>query len=268
MAEYIRFRWTRAKAGVTMAFLALLGGLADRAANAEAAHDTARTAAAVDFFPTLTLNGLTGSVKSQFVKLDKDLQTSFAKYDKVIATLSKHVVELKSNVYDKLEANATFLSKQDAGKIYMKDGSEAANSAELGGLTPSSFLHGAGGVATGTATATLSGGLAPLVTANDGSLIVQGQITGNGASVVITNSTANAMTWIATIGGQITDGTLAGDGGKATLALASPANGNLGQATVQLLPAVQNQAFTLTVSTEEGQGGVQTFVGQMVNGDG
>ena len=74
MAEYIRFRWTRTKAGVTMAFLALLGGLVDRAANAEAAHGHAAAApTSSSFFPKLTLNGLSGSVKTQFVKLDKDL---------------------------------------------------------------------------------------------------------------------------------------------------------------------------------------------------
>jgi hypothetical protein len=266
MAEYIRFRWTRAKAGVTMAFLALLGGLADRAANAEAAHGTARTAAAVDFFPTLTLNGLTGSVKTQFAKLDKDLQTSFAKYDKVVATLSKQVVELKSNVYDKLEANATFLSKQDAGKIYMKEGSEAANSAELGGLAPSGFLHGSGGVATGTATATESGGLTPLVTANDGSLVVKAQfVPAEGPAFAIINNTTSAMTWIATIGGTVSSGTLAA--GAISDPLVINDGSDLGQGTVQLLPAVQGQVFTLTVSTEPTPNG-QRFVAQMINGDG
>ncbi len=266
MAEYIRFRWTRAKAGVTMAFLALLGGLADRAANAEGAQGHA---AAAPFFPKLTFNGVPSAIRTQFVKLDKDLQASFAKYDKVIATLDKHVVELKTNVYDKLEANATFLSKTDAGKIYMKEGSAATNSAELGGLGADAFVQGTGAVATGAATATITDGTMPLVSTADRSISVQTEFTGNGASVVITNSSANAMTWVATINGTMpTQGTLGGNGGQATLALAIPAS-LLGQATVQLLPAVPTgPVATLTVSTEPATGGGQTFVAQMLNGDG
>ena len=75
------------------------------------------------------------------------------------------MIGLKANTFDKIyskhQANATFLSKQDAAKVYMKDGSEAANSAQLGGLGPSAFLHGDGGVATGGVTAALNGNLLP-----------------------------------------------------------------------------------------------------------
>jgi hypothetical protein len=59
-------------------------------------------------------------------------------------------------------------------------------------------------------------------------------------------------------------------GGTATISLADP--GDAAQITIQFLPAVQTQAFTLVLSTESadviGEPPSQRFVGQMINGDG
>ncbi len=87
--------------------------------------------------------------------------------------------------------------------------------------------------------------------------------------IELINNTSSAMTWVATIGGSITDGTLNG-GATQSLTLNGASAPDLSQATVQLVPAVQDQAFTLTVSTFAltGPSGGQQFVAQMVNGDG
>lgn len=288
MAAHIRFRWTRTKAGVTMAFLALLGGLGDSAASAQDAHGAARAAASASFFPRLSFNHVGRGVKSAFIKLDKDLQTAFRKATTEAAVLKGNVIELKSNVielksnvtelnsnvselksnvYTKAEANSTFMKSGAAAAEFLSKDGTAANANKLGGLGASAFIHGTGGIATGTATAKLGGNSMPLVTSGDGSLVVRAQVTaGAGPAFTITNSTTEAMTWIATVDGTVTDGSLSA--GATSVPLVINDGNDVGQATVQLLPAVQNQAFTLTVSTEPATGGGQRFVGQMLNGDG
>lgn len=258
MAEYIRFRWTRAKAGVTMAFLALLGGLAEQSASADAGHK-ASAASSSSFEPKLSLRGINGNLRSSLIKLDKAFNTIYAKDQKAISSAV-------NKVYAKIENN--FLTQSDAGKLYLKTDGTAVNSELLGNLAPSAFFHGNGGISTGVATFT--GGItpAPLLKASDGSIIVVCDVVpGNGPTVTITNSTSNAYNWIATINGNApTTGTLA-PGASANLSLNN--GNNVGQATVQLLPAVQTgSASTLTVSTEPGSGGGQTFVAQMLNGAG
>jgi hypothetical protein len=261
MAEYIRFKWTRAKAGVTMAFLALLGGVVERAANADAASGRAAASNPATWTPKLSLGGLNGNLRTSLIAVEKDFQSLYAKDLKSIAAVRSSVIELKSNVYSKIEANAKFLTDKDATLDYLAKDGTAANSSKLGGLSSQAFLQGDGGVATGTATATITDGTVPLVASADKSLTVTAAVTANGQQITITNNTASPMDWIS----GSTHGTIDG-GDHATLGLGTPSS--VDQATIQFLPAVQNQAFTLIVSTEPGAigSGTQRFVAQMLNG--
>ncbi len=266
MAEYIRFKWTRAKAGVTMAFLALLGGVVERAANADAASGHAAASNPATWTPKLSLGGLNGNLRTSLIRVEKDFQSLYAKDQKAIGAVRASVFELKRNVYSKIEVNDKFLTDKDATLDYLAKEGTAANSTKLGGLSPQAFLQGDGGVATGTATATITDGTVPLVESADKALTVTAEVTGNGQQITITNSTASPIDWIT----GNTHGTING-GAQATIGLGTPSS--VDQATVQLLPAVQppavqNQAFTLIVSTEPGAvgSGTQRFVAQMLNG--
>jgi hypothetical protein len=267
MAEYIRFRWTRTKAGVTLAFLALLGGLVDRAASADAANGkTAATETAAPFFPRLTFDGLPSSVKSQFTKLDKDLQHAFDKVQTTTALLKHDVIDLKSDTYTKVETNSVFMKTRSAADQFLDKHATAQDSNELGGLGESDFIHGTGGIATGTRTVQ-PGSTMPLLSSSGGALIVTAAPTAAaGPAFTITNNGTTGMTWVATVDGAIRTGTLAA--GATSDPIVINDGSDAGQATVQLLPAVQDEAFTLTVSALPGSGGGSVFVGQMVNGDG
>jgi hypothetical protein len=110
----------------------------------------------------------------------------------------------------------------------------------------------------------LRGGFTQIVKSADGSLSVAVGGRGNGPAAQITNNTASAMDWVATINGTTSHGSIGGSGGTQVIALG--ANG-FGQATVQFLPAVQSQAFTL-ILTEDGAVGQNTgrFAAQLING--
>jgi hypothetical protein len=261
MAEYIRFKWTRAKAGVTMAFLALLGGVVEQTANAEAARGHAAASNPATWTPKLSLNGITGNLRTSLVKIEKDFQSLYVKDDKAISAVKASVVAFKTKVYSKTQADTTFLTDKDATLDYLGKDGTAANSSELGGLSAQAFLQGDGGIATGTATATITDGTVPLVESADKALTVTAEVTGNGQQIAITNNTASPIDWI----NGSTHGTIDG-GAKQTISLGTP--NSVDQATVQFLPVVQNQAFTLIVSTEPGAvgSGTQRFVAQMLNG--
>jgi hypothetical protein len=212
MAEYIRFKWTRAKAGVTMAFLALLGGVVERAANADAASGHAAASNPATWTPKLSLGGLNGNLRTSLIAVEKDFQSLYAKDLKSIAAVRSSVLELKSNVYSKIEVNAKFLTDKDATLDYLSKDGTAANSTKLGGLSPQAFLQGDGGVATGTATLT-GNGTAPLVSSADGGLTVNALVTASGGQQLeIINNTASPIDWIT----GSTHGTISGNG-KATL---------------------------------------------------
>lgn len=267
MAEYIRFRWTRTKAGVTMAFLALLGGLAEESSSSAATHGKP-VATASSWSPKLSLRGIGGNLRTSLVKIDKSISSLYYKEQKAISSLYYKEQKATSSAINKVYAKVTtnFLSQSDAGKLYLKANGTAANSELLGNLAPSAFFHGNGGISTGLATFTGGVTPVPLLKASDGSIIVVCDVEpGGGPTVTITNNTSNAYNWIATINGNApTAGTLA-PGASANLNLLG--GNNIGQATVQLVPVVQTgSASTLTVSTEPGSGGSQTFIGQMLIG--
>jgi hypothetical protein len=77
MAEYVRFRMAAARVGASMALLALVAGVADKAR--AASHPPGAQTAAAKF---LKLGGLTKTISYDFNKLEKKLitlDTAFAK---------------------------------------------------------------------------------------------------------------------------------------------------------------------------------------------
>jgi hypothetical protein len=267
MAEYVKFRLTAAKAGVTMAFLALLGGIAEAkpwAGKTTRARETAASTA--KWQPVLSLHGVTGSLRTSLVRIERDFATVYAKDQKALAAAT-------GKVYAKIERqlDSTFLTDKDAQGEFLAKDATAADAAELGGKTAGAFIQGSGGVATGGATASLTGGLIGLLHSADGTLTVSVGITASGPEVKIQNNSSSAIDWISSVpvglaASPTNGGTIQGNG-FVTLGLGSAATA---QVTFQFLPAVQSQAFTLVLSTEtaSASAGTQRFVGQMVSGDG
>jgi hypothetical protein len=283
MADYIKFRLSAAKAGVTMAFLALLGGIAEaRPWGGRPARASQSAVRSDKWTPVLSLNGITGNLRTSLLKIENDLTSLYQKDHKLITGAIGGVYhKVTDNFYDKHAANATFLkikgadstflTLKDAGGLLDKDGT-AANSAELGGKTADAFIQGTGGITTGGTTVGVNPGppqFTHLVSSTDGALSAGVQLTGNGSEVQITNNSSASIDWVSSQAAPDNFGTITGNG-MAVISLADP--GDAGQVTIQFLPAVQNQAFTLVVSAEPGAGvgqpPTERFVGQMINGDG
>jgi hypothetical protein len=201
MAEYIKYRVTAAKVGVTMALLGLISGLVERAA-AKPSHGDAKKAAAVDYlkFDThyLKLDGLSTAERNVFLKLEYKLNQVLVgldhKLNQVLVGLDH---KLSSSFYDKHKVDQTFLKIRDAGAEYLKidaasqtylnitdaaskylkiDG-VAADSHKLGGMTSDQFVQGRGGVVSGEATVAGDGSVRPVLQSPDGKFVVT--ISGN-----------------------------------------------------------------------------------------
>ncbi len=203
MAEYIKFRLNAAKVSVSMAFIALLGGLAARAnAQRPQTNDRASTAVRKDkWLPALTVKGLGSGLQSDLAKIettigkvyDKDqsaLTSFYAKEQKAIAAVldktnllvSGLQTDLANSFYDKDQANSTFMKVVDANAQFLKSNGTAANSNELGGFPASAFIQGTGAVGTGA------------VSITDGTIQAQNLLTfpgTNGAIIVVCRPGAN-----------------------------------------------------------------------------
>jgi hypothetical protein len=285
MAEFIKLRLTAAKAGVTMAFLALLGGIATAKPGAENSQ-RAKAANKLDkWTPALSLNGLSANLRGVLIGLEKDLASVFYKEQKDIATLEykehKHIAAvlykehkdfsalsatLQGSYYDKHKTDATFLSQTDAAAEYLKLKDTAANSNELGGLTPSQFIQGTGGVQTNALTisgnSTSPQNLLMLKGTNGSIIVVCTPNPGGGALIQIDNTTGSLIPAIMNGAPISLDPTK-----PTTLATVTP-NGE--QLTLQTFPTSSfNEVATLTISgSEPATGGTVQIVGQMLSGNG
>jgi hypothetical protein len=292
MAEFIRFRFSAAKASVTMAFLALLGGLTAKAAAERSQHDVqAREAKTISWSPKLTLNGLSGNLKTALITVQKDLANVYYKEQKDIASVlykeHKDIVSvlykehkdfsaltntLDANFFNKDQASATFLTQADATKIYQKQDQPATNSLELGGMSANQFIRGTGGVSTHVLTISGNSPSQNLITApgTNGEIIVvcaPAPGSANGVIVTLHNGTSMDLSAVISQGASLKPTPV--PAGMDTL-LGTFTSG-AGQLQVQMFPATPstgaNQVFTLTVSSEL-SGNNTLVVGQMVNGDG
>ena len=280
MAEYIKFRMTAAKVGVSMAFFALLGGLADRA---RAATPTARPPASASASFLQEISTPTGGGLDRVViqKLDRALATLEHKLAKSFYTsqkINKTFLKIKSAnseflkvksanteflkiedantfVFKVIDANTEFLKIDDANADFLKVRGTAANSSELGGLTPDAFFQGHGNVLSNEVTATASGGQAQLL--GDGSLtVLVADTVGNGAQVTLQNETSSALSYTES---NNQSGTVPANGQSTPISITA-------QLELQVFSAAApSKVWTITVSTVPGGGG-DVFVGQMLIG--
>ena len=114
MAEYVRFRWTTAKVGVSMALLALVAGTADKA---RAAAGQAKVTPALQF---LKLSGLSKTIGSDFLKVEAKL----IKLNNAISSLDKKWVKIERNLTQNYltvkKADASYLKVTDANAKFLK----------------------------------------------------------------------------------------------------------------------------------------------------
>jgi len=217
MAEYLKFRLTAAKVGVTMALAALIAGAADAARSGEA-QVQAKPAA------FLKTGSLTGLIKKDILRLE----------DKCIA-ISRSLKGFEQKVYIKGEVNRLFLRK---------DGT-AANANKLGNLSPGSFVLGnRTSVATG-AGMLASGNSNPTQLVQVAGGIIAVLITGNAdqAQLTVINKTGALLPAV-----QDTDGTgpISVSMGDGSVKLPTfKLSGGVGQVRLQVMP---NGAFKDVVS--------------------
>ncbi len=239
MADYIKFRLTTAKVGVTMALAALITGVAEKA------H--ASSASASNSPPLFVkLGSITGPVRTVLAKIE----------DKCI-TLTNELVRLekkeRTDFYTKGEINKVYEKTSVANAKFLPKDGTAANSSKLGSLGPNSFVQGnRAGLATGAVSAIGgSGGVQSLLTlpGTQGAIIVVCQPAPGGGEVqiLVKNNTSQAVPAVQDIDGSTKESTLAG-GGQSTL-LGSFADGSVHQLHLQTFPTGGLPAvITLTVS--------------------
>jgi hypothetical protein len=284
MAEYVKFRLTAAKVGVSMAFFAMLAGLAEKT-RAAPAHVKAKPAA---FDAFLKLDGIKGESKNAFLKIE-------GKFSKIETALAKLEVKLSRSYFTTKKLDSTFLKIADASKKYAKidfananflkiaDAKEflkitdanakflkfdatAADSNKLGGIPASSFVQGGGAIASGALTISGNSPSQTLlsVPGTNGEIIVVCTPNPGGGSVNVIFHNATTFTLSALIDQGASDKPIQLPPGDTLLALITAP----GQFHLQSFPATGfNHVLTLTVSGEQ-LGNAFSVVGQMLNGGG
>jgi hypothetical protein len=229
VAEYIKLRMTAAKAGVTLALMGLIAGIAERA---QASPQRAGSASVASF---LKLHGLSSAISGNFLKIEKKLlklDTAIASIDdkwvKLENTLSKtfyNAHKIDTTFLKITDASAQFLKIADANAKFLKLTDTAADSNKLGGVPATGFFQGSGNVVSG-ALSSLGQSPQQLLSLPGGIIIVTiANPPGAGPILTIHNGTANTLA-----------GAVAMGDGSVSQALTLKPNGDT------LLPAVQNPA--------------------------
>jgi hypothetical protein len=272
VAEYIKFRLTAAKVGVSMALLALIAGVAEKASSRPAVVKA--TPAASDFF--LKLGGITGGVKTALVKLED-------KWIKLDSALSKFEHKITGNYYDKhaingsflkiKSANDTFLKTVDANAKFLPATGTAANASKLGGLAPDAFVQGHANVISGAVTVgpgAQAQTLLPIPSGTQGGIIVVCSPAPAGAVGVQVSITNTTKVTIPAVLNENSDPTAVElPAGQTTPVATAGADPKLPvQFQLQTFPtAALNEVMTLTVSIEpSATPGQASVVGQMLIG--
>ena len=275
MAEYVRFRMNAAKAGVTMALMALLGGLAERARAAPPAKSGDGS-----FLSFVKLTNVSSAINNSLVKIDNKLVKIDTALAKIERSLSKDYLKTRTangtflsiknangTFLKTADANNTFLKTEDASKLYLKTDGVAADSSKLGGMTPDAFVQGHGGVVSGAVTLgqgatseqtllTINGTLGAII-------VVCRPQPGNGMQVILRNQTQATLPAVMDLLGQDTQLSL--PPGDKTLTTIS--GGGAQQLHLQTFPpAGSTEVITLTVSAESPAAGTVQFVGQAFTG--
>ena len=276
MAEYIKLRLTAAKVGVSMAFIALLGGLAERArANPSSAEQPASA-----HFLTDTLSPPGGGASrlviqkldSALARLEHKLSTSFETTHKLNRTFLKiksantEFLKIRSANTSFLkidDANANFLKIDDANNEFLKIDSTAVNANKLGGLTPDAFVQGGGHVIT-NAISSLAASNTPtsLLTVPGGVVLSVVNTVGNGVQIEIANPTSQVLTTVVDNGTGVTEHDLRPNAMTSLAVTGIPA-----QLHIQVFPnSGLSEVVTMIVSVENSTTQLPSFVGQAFTG--
>jgi hypothetical protein len=182
MAEYAKFRWTTAKVGASMALLALVAGMADKA-RAATEHASAKPATSGLF---LKLSGLGGVISSDFLKVEKKM----VKLTKSVSSLDAKLIKMNRTL---TAVGKTYLKIADANAKFLKADGTAVNAQKLGGLAPSQFFQGSGSVVSGVL-GNLTGTSQQLLSLPGGIIVVSVADTpGAGSTITIHNATGSVQ---------------------------------------------------------------------------
>jgi hypothetical protein len=295
MAEYVKWRFTKMRAGVTMALFGLLAGLGIRAADQSPA---APKAVAID--RTASTHLPTNSIGSTQIKNHSLLITDFK--DHQVASYKSEIAlkgEIKtiqasfkslSNTLTKIEiadktlvttdaANQTYLKIADATNEWMKitdanseflkiDGT-AGNAQKIDGLDASQLIQGHGAVFTNNVV--VGATAAPLVTVPGLVSVTTNMVTSQPGALVPAVNIVNVSGQVLLVNGG-TDVKGAEDtqtipvGGSLLPAVQFQADGSV--KTLQILVQGGTQVTTLTLSSfaSPTQGGAPTLVAQAMAG--
>jgi hypothetical protein len=293
MAERIRFRASAAKVGVSVAFLALVGGLVDRL---RPSHSAVRVTPAATTGQFLKLHGIPGDVKRALIKLEDKwikldsalstvvhkLTTDYLKIDSANSEFLKiraaglqymKIVAADAEFLKIRAANVQFLKIRDANSEFLK--TTDANSQFLKiDDAKNEFLQGQGSVVSGSAElSTTASSPTPVLQSPDGLITVSAQATQDRFELFIQNDSSDSRDFVvdedAGAPGQassplVESGTIkAGD--KAQFLLSDILLTR--QFHVQLFPSANfPQAMTLVLSSEPMQNNQVSVVGQLLIG--
>ncbi len=270
MAEQIKFRLTKAKAGLTLAILALVAGVTEHARSAAPPELTADrvTASPAAFDAFLKLDGITGTTRTAFQKIE----STFAKLDTAVVQIYRKFE--KYDTAQKLDktflttdaAGAEFLTPTAANGSFLTKGGTAANSSELGGKTADAFVQGSGSVVSGYELVTSANDVdhqLPLIKSPDGIISVDVYDDSGMITMTVQNTTSTDLPAVQDTNGQSISRTLVA--GEYT---PLPIGSGTAQSTLQILPAGSStDVITLTVSIDPTVGAGSTpVVAQMLVG--
>jgi hypothetical protein len=276
MAEYVKWRFTKMRAGVTMALFGLLAGLGIR--SAEQSPAPAKTVA-VDRASQKSLpkgvivpHNVIGSAQVKLHSLTlADIKVhEVASYSALIGLLKKfdttndallkldtalNKVETADAAFLKIDdANAQFLKVDAAAASFLKIDGTAQNALKIDGLSSSQIVQGHGSVMTGQLVAGPTD--APLVTI-PGLLTVNGGLAvGGGPQVTLLNQSGHTL--------LVNDGTRTSSLGDGLL-LPAVQTGDGSVKVLQIVVQGGTQAITLNVSSFL-NGNTHTLVGQALVG--
>jgi hypothetical protein len=285
MAEKIKFRLTAAKVGVSVALLALIGGVVERFRAGPAEVHITPASSPGQF---LKLGGITGNVKTALIKLEDKwikldtaltdvvhkLSTDYLKIDKADAEFLK--IDKAASEFLTIKSSGEFLKIDKASTEYMKIVTADAKFLALQKADAAfvkiqtarnEFLQGHGGVVSAAAPVLADGSVTKLLSSPDGSLTVTlSESATNGQIIVVCDNNT----------GLLLPAVMVLDGSVQKLANLQPGPNRIPLGALTTPHQLQLQTFgdgsakeamTLTLSTEgtPGKPGAQA-VGQMLIG--
>jgi hypothetical protein len=262
MAEYVRWRLTKLRAGVTMALFGLLAGLGLRTDQGPAAQIEQAATLTIPKGTHIPANSI-GSAQIKFHSLllsdYKPRQvasyTSMVKMKKALGALDEQFIKMNDTLAKVNDELGTFELRTDAANTFLAKDATAANAAKIEGVGLDGLIQGRGQVFTG--------GLVPSQTAAP-VVSVPGVLTVNGhhdpaanPDISLTNTSGGDL--------EINDGTNPTTTLKAGDTLPAGQMGDGSVRTFQVLVSGGGEAITLTISGFA-DGSAHRLVGQALIG--